>query len=506
MGHTHIKTYKNKTWTNTIKKHRTKPQFYFVPRSAKEVSDIIKSAELEGKKVRATGSGHSFSSVGIVPDGNYLVDISRFDHVQKLNYTLPQDGNENNKLVRVGAGITIKAFNKELDQLGLSIVNMGGIDHQTISGAFSTATHGTGIEIRAMHGMIRAIHLVSEDGRPMWICPRNAIFKSSMQNFQGVTIHRDDNDFNACSVSLGAMGIIVEYILEVRHEYWLEESKQVELWSDVKNALKKGKRLKDQRGFMVQVNPYNGFNKQNKSEHSCLVILHKEISNEHKIKWHSKIRNLIGTIAGNIPVIRWIVYKILLQRIKYKLIKIPKSLETSIKSQKDKSFKNTAHKVLYQGAEYVKERAYDCEVAFDIGDNSYLDIVDKLIDQANNDLIQKGLYLTSPIGLRFVKRSNAFLDPGFKRYVCYIDTPMLLGSVGEQEVLDLNLKLMVDNGGMPHLGKYNRYLQEKIEHLSGIYKGLDQWKDVVVKYNTKGTFTSSFMEKLNLINKETLIV
>ncbi len=502
MAKTHLKSLKNRVWRNTIGKHKTKPKQYFIPSTSKEVGEIIRKAENDNKRVRAIGSGHSFSNVAIVPDGNYLIDLRKFNGVSKIY----KPDIDKEVLVKTGAGTSICKFNRALDNLGLSIVNMGGIDHQTISGAIATGTHGTGIDIPGLHGMVKAIHLITAAGDSLWLVPENCVFQDSLDTFEGAKIHRNNDDFNACLVSLGAMGIITEYLLKVRREYWMEEKKEVERWSMVKSDLKAGKRLKDQRGFMVQINPYSGFNKEDKKDHSCLVVTHTEIDVPQKISLASRMRNLLGTFAANVPVIRWIVYQVLLQRIKYNLIKIPKSLETSIKSQKDKSFINTARKVLYQGAEYVKERAYDCEVAFDLKDNTYIEVVDKLIELINTEISEKGLVITSPIGLRFVKASNAFLAPDYQKDICYVDTPMLLKAKGEVEVLNACLKLMVDNGGMPHWGKYNAYLQNKKEDLDQIYKGLSKWRAVVKKYNPKDTFTSSFMDDLDLLKKHELTV
>ena len=77
-----------------------------------------------------------------------MVDISEMNKLLKLPSFIRSS---NKKLVQVEAGITIRHLNNELDKLDLSVINLGGIDHQTIAGAIATATHGSGIGLQAIH-------------------------------------------------------------------------------------------------------------------------------------------------------------------------------------------------------------------------------------------------------------------------------------------------------------------------------------------------------------------
>lgn len=67
-------------------------------------------------------------------------------------------------LVKVEAGIRLRDLNDRLDELGLALENMGDIDTQTIAGAISTATHGTGAGLRNISAQVEAVELVLGDG------------------------------------------------------------------------------------------------------------------------------------------------------------------------------------------------------------------------------------------------------------------------------------------------------------------------------------------------------
>ena len=73
----------------------------------------------------------------------------RLDHLDQLERLEPlPDGGS---LVTVGAGIRLYALNTLLAQNGLAMVNLGDIDRQSLAGALSTGTHGTGSRHSSVH-------------------------------------------------------------------------------------------------------------------------------------------------------------------------------------------------------------------------------------------------------------------------------------------------------------------------------------------------------------------
>ena len=82
--------------------------------------------------MKVAGSGHSFTDIACT-DG-VMIDMSAMRRV------LAVDGNE----VTVEAGITLHDLGEELRSRGLAMENQGDVDPQTLAGAISTATHGTG--------------------------------------------------------------------------------------------------------------------------------------------------------------------------------------------------------------------------------------------------------------------------------------------------------------------------------------------------------------------------
>jgi L-gulono-1,4-lactone dehydrogenase len=96
-------------------------------------------------------------------------------------------------LVTVQAGITLSALNVALDRVGLALPNLGDITYQSVSGAISTGTHGTGSTLGGLATQIREMRIVTATG-------------------EVATMMGDD--LALAIVSLGSLGIISTLTLQ----------------------------------------------------------------------------------------------------------------------------------------------------------------------------------------------------------------------------------------------------------------------------------------------------
>ncbi len=118
------------------------------------MAELVGAAAAAGTSVRAAGSGHSFTDCACT-DG-LMLDLSGMDRVL--------DADTTSGLVSVEAGITLHALGKRLAEQGLAMENQGDIDSQTLAGAISTATHGTGARYRNISSQVAAMRLVTATG------------------------------------------------------------------------------------------------------------------------------------------------------------------------------------------------------------------------------------------------------------------------------------------------------------------------------------------------------
>src|SRR5579875_136169 len=120
------------------------------PASVDELCSTVARAAESGHHVKPIGAGHSFTPIGVT-DGVQL----RLDRLSGIVRADRETG-----LVTVLAGTRLHDLNDTLWQLGLSMPNLGDIDVQTISGAISTGTHGTGLDFGGIATQVRALDLV----------------------------------------------------------------------------------------------------------------------------------------------------------------------------------------------------------------------------------------------------------------------------------------------------------------------------------------------------------
>jgi L-gulonolactone oxidase len=175
-------------WRNWARNQVAEPFAVHRPSSEHDLAAIVKQASAERRTVKVVGSGHSFTDIACT-DG-HLVDLSLYNRVLAID--------PDARTATVQAGIRLEDLNVHLDRRGLALPNLGDIVYQTIAGATSTSTHGTGPLLTGLAGQIVAMRLVLADG--------SAVDCSSTE---------ESELFHCARVGLGALGIISTVTLGV---------------------------------------------------------------------------------------------------------------------------------------------------------------------------------------------------------------------------------------------------------------------------------------------------
>ncbi|TYB37702.1 FAD-binding protein [Micromonospora sp. AP08] len=173
-------------WSNWAGNQRSTAALTVRPRTVEEVAEAVRHAAGTGRTIRAVGSGHSFTATAVA-DGHRL-DLADLDTGVTVDPA--------RRLVTVPAGMTLHTLNDLLARHGLALPNLGDIDAQTIAGALSTGTHGTGAKLGCLSTFVTALTLVTGTGE---------VLRCSADE------HRDV--FAAARVGLGAVGVLVEVTL-----------------------------------------------------------------------------------------------------------------------------------------------------------------------------------------------------------------------------------------------------------------------------------------------------
>ena len=196
-------------WRNWAGDQHCAPVEQVRARTREDVVAAVRRAAQAERTVRAVGAGHSFTDIALT--NGHQVSLDAMDAVL--------DADRESGLVRVEAGITIHELSRRLWDLGLSLENLGDIDVQSIAGAISTATHGTGAKLRNIGANVVAVELVAGDGS---------------------VVELDESDLDglrAARASLGALGIITAVTVRAVPAFVLEGVDRPEPLDDVLASL-----------------------------------------------------------------------------------------------------------------------------------------------------------------------------------------------------------------------------------------------------------------------------
>jgi L-gulono-1,4-lactone dehydrogenase len=167
-----------RNWAGTVV---SRPAREVRPASVEELADAVRSAVSEGLRVKTVGTGHSFTAIaatdGLLIRPDLMTGIRRIDRSEMT--------------VTVESGTPLKRLNTALAREGLSLTNMGDIMEQTVAGATSTGTHGTGRDSASIAAQIKGLELVTADG---------AVLTCSEKENPEV--------FAAARIGLGALGVV----------------------------------------------------------------------------------------------------------------------------------------------------------------------------------------------------------------------------------------------------------------------------------------------------------
>ena len=191
------------SWMNWSGVQRATPAEISLPVSEDDVSAVVASA---AGHVRPFGSGHSFT--GLAPSEDVMVDVSRLTGMKSLDTATGQ--------AVFGAGTRLFQMATELSAVGRALPNLPDIDVQTLAGSFSTATHGTGETLTALHDHVAGFRLVTATG-----------------DMLDVTRESHPDIYAAGRVSLGALGVITQYTLKTVPSFNLHRKVWVEPIDDL---------------------------------------------------------------------------------------------------------------------------------------------------------------------------------------------------------------------------------------------------------------------------------
>lgn len=386
-------------WSHTVE---FTPQRFCRPKTEVDVVSIVKGALATHTHVRTQGAGHSFAQLHATTDTLITLDDVR-------GAISVGAGNR----ATVPGGIRLKKLIKELRDRKLGLRNLGSITEQSIAGAFSTGTHGSGRELGAIPTQVAGVRLVDGKGDVRTIA------------------EGDTEGLAAARLNVGALGIITEVTLDCVPDYKLEYTAYLTTLDEVIANIDQ---LSHENDRLVVW----WFLLSKTHRDTCVVITKNSLGRP--------VSDVLKNATDGTDVLSSILPKdfaILLAL----LDKAPK-----------KGFRRIRHEIGdYDQVLTIPLAPYfhrECEYAIPEGNTvKALTMMREVVEEGD-------IVLSLPVEVRYVARDEILLSPCYNRTVSYIGASTLVNST---EVFERFEPLMKTLGGTPHWGKNYTLTQREVE-------------------------------------------
>lgn len=436
-------------------------------------------------QIKAIGDGYGFANTGDTR-GQLLPMVEKLNRVLSVDSSVLKASVDAAHLCQFEAGATIDTINGYLWPRGKALLNQPGYGGLTYVGTMSSGGHGSGAWCGPLSEHVRALHVVTVDANrrviEFQIEPSDGI--SDPAKFAakkpGVELVQDDKMFRACSVAMGCLGVIYSVTIQVRDAYNILENRRKFRFSELKPRLPAllaeqgpGKRL---HSIEVWVNPY-----QVDGDVFCILGERSETKDPPRGE-----RALVIEYGG--PEF---LYRLLAWWMAHAPAAVPALVGAAMTATQASNVVLTAPKGLNFGAPNLAPvTACSCGVPSEHIGELVDDLVGFFQRRAKND----GAYITSPLGLRFVKAASAPLSPAFERDTCMIEVPTLLGTPKARETLNAYHDFLFEKyNGRPHWGQVNDMPKAR---LRAMYPKLDDFLESFRVLNPIGLFDNAFTEQM----------
>ena len=476
-----------KTWKNHLGNQRIDPLRIYEPTTIAEVQQIVRLARERGVNVRAVGSGHSWSDVALTE--GFLLKPTGMTRVPAPEPDFVRDEWQGRRLVRAEGGARIRELNAWLDAHGMGFANLGGYDGQTIAGVTSTSTHGSGIAFGPLNDALRSLDVVVGDGSVARIEPTDgptdpAAYEAHFGDAR--TLLQDDHVFDAVTVGMGCMGVICTAMIEVRDRFFMREVRELHPWAKVRADLEDGGVLARHEHYELAFSPYDdGY------PYPFLVTTRDTVGDPRNRPWDKRMRNWLVEAAALVPFTPNVIN--LLLDVAPRLA--PTLLRGSVRSLVKDEYDAVSFKVFNIGT-LNNLPAYSCEIGVPT-DGRHIEAVETIFRVARERRELGQVYQSSPIALRFVKASPAYLSMMNGRDTMMIELIGLNGNDGGMELLKAYEEALYALGGRPHWGHVNT-VSGSGEFVASMYPRLGDWLEVRASLDPDGVFDGPFTKRVGL--------
>jgi FAD-linked oxidoreductase len=427
-------TVKWKNWAGNQVAH---PETVEDPRDEDALAQVVSRAHGQGRAVKVVGSGHSFTAAAVSND--VMVRIGSLSGIRSIDRA--------NMTVTVGAGTPLWRLNELLHEEGLALPNLGDIAYQTVAGAVSTSTHGTGVRLGGLATQVRGMRLI--DGRG------DVVIADVSANADVLDVAR---------VGVGALGAVTEYTLSVVPSFVLEAREMPMRLDKVIEGLDDLVHGNDHFEFFWV--PHTGWalTKQN---------------------------NRTDGPPRPLPRLRGWIETTFMENIAFGAVcragrlvpsAIPR-LAKALPSSGERTYSDYSHRVF---ASPRLVRFYEMEQAMPIA------AAGPALTEIKAMVERKGYMLNFPVEVRFTAADDIPLSTAHGRVSAYIAVHVYKGMEHEPFMRDVE-DILRGHDARPHWGKI--HFRDAAE-LSGLYPRWQEFMDMRDRLDPDGTFRNDYTRRV----------
>ncbi|WP_310621861.1 D-arabinono-1,4-lactone oxidase [Flexibacterium corallicola] len=423
-----------RVWQNWSGRFSATPKEIYSAPSEEQLAEKI--ASWNGR-IRPMGSGHSF--IDLVPTQDMMIDVGRLSGLRSVD--------KENKRITFGAGTRLRQAAMLAAEHGLGFPNLPDVDVQTLAGSFSTATHGTGRDLAALHDTVKSFRIITPSGE---------ILDAS----------KDKNPelFEGGKVSLGSLGVITHYTLQLvdnyaltRKIYFLPTPEVIERIYDLSYS---------HRNFEFYAIPNSGYSALITHDlHEGELLGRPPSQDEDFVLTLKQLRDILGWW----PWLRKTAFKAYVDSL------VPESGLAEVATDEYWKLLSTARVTKMNEMEYHVPAANAQKAVRDV--------------VAAMDSSRENFY---PIEVRFTGRDDAWLSPFNDSVRCSIAVHTL-HSESYAPLYDVVEPIVRKYDGRPHWGKLHSL---GVNELSELYPKFSQFQELRREFDPTGKFLNKRVARI----------
>jgi len=386
--------------------------------------------------VKVVGSGHSFTDIACT-DG-LMLTMDGYDGVLSVD--------RGSGLVTVQAGITLHRLNAALAANGLALENLGDIAYQTVAGAISTGTHGTGLRYGNISTQVAGLRIVTAAG-------------------EVVELGEGDDELKAARVSLGALGVISTVTLRCVPAFSLY-------------AQEEGARLDDVLGDLDELADSNDHAEFFWFPHTDAVLLKRNNRTDRPPTPRRPVKSFVSdyVLANG-------VFGAVARVGRARPDRVP-DLARFVAGQLGRRRVVLPSHEAFSSPRLVRFAEMEYAVPREHARDAVLRV---------RELIEtRGFRISFPVEVRFVASDESWLSPAFGRQTCYIAVHTYRG-VDHREYFTAVESVMRSYEGRPHWGKIHF---RAAADLREVYPRWDDFAALRSKLDPQGRLRNAYLDRV----------